>query len=259
MDRNPLHKKNEVDNKDDESKDWKLNKESFVEWFGMDEIIEPYSKAIGLDTSYTGSINGWAALAVVHGPEKVVTELNTNLATIQIVCGLLLSFTFPIMVSPPDSIANLEQYDPSVIAFGLFMSFCNIGLLLTIILGTIVELGLNSCGRSADVYRMILGIGIMPTCIYTLFTVSIASMGIGFGIAMYWFYGTTVSMIFSVTLCSFCIICNWISVKLVLPLGHVVHGWRKTAGTYDVRVPFEKFEKFSQMSRQYKQEMMLKK
>jgi hypothetical protein len=249
----PLHTQNGSSEENTTPVNWKDNKETFIEWYGMDEIIDAYAAAVGLNDD-KANINGWAALAVIHGPEKVVSELNTNLATIQIVCGLLLSFTFSLLVSPTDSISELPRDSAAVVSYGAIMSLSNICFLLTIILGTIVELGLNSCGRVSDTYRMILAIGWLPTCIYTMFTVSIALMSLGFGIAMYDVYGNILSSLFVIVLVSLCFLCNWISVKVVLPQGHVVHGWRKNTAFYDMRIPFEKIRNAAELSRQYKME-----
>lgn len=250
---NPMHQGINISEDNNETDNWMDHKEEFCEWYGMDEIIDDYKVAIAYDRNQKGGINGWAALAVIYGPEKIVTSLNTNIATIQIVCGLLLSFTYPLLVEPPDSIGSLSKNSNTLIAYGVLMSFSNIFFLLTIILGTIVELGLNSCGRTSDLYRMVLGIGWMPTFIYTMFTVSIFLMGLGFGLAMMPTYGNFVSANFAFILCGLCFGCNYISVAIVCPMGHIVHGWRNKIGGYDICIPFEKLVRSAKWSIQYKQ------
>jgi len=65
--------------------------------------------------------NGWAALALIYGSDKVTEKLNSSAGTISIVCGLFLSATVPLVINPGDSIGTLDNTDFRKYLYLLFM------------------------------------------------------------------------------------------------------------------------------------------
>lgn len=74
-------------------------------WSGMNVVIEPLRAAV----CNPDKVNGWAALAIIHGPEEVTERLKGNIDTLSVISGLLLSASIPLMVQPPDVIAEKDN------------------------------------------------------------------------------------------------------------------------------------------------------
>ena len=81
------------------------NLPDYKAWSGMNRIIEPLRAAV----SHPQRVNGWAALAIIHGPEGVTEQLKGNIDTLSVISGLLLSASIQLVVQPPDSIAEKEN------------------------------------------------------------------------------------------------------------------------------------------------------
>ena len=64
--------------------------------------------------------NGWAALALIYGSDKVTDKLNSSAGTISIVCGLFLSATIPLIISP-GQVGSLDNDDYRKYLYLLFM------------------------------------------------------------------------------------------------------------------------------------------
>ena len=55
--------------------------------------------------------NGWVAMILTKGVEKTNEDLSNSLNNISIIAGLLLTVSFPCIISPPDSVNALDNDD----------------------------------------------------------------------------------------------------------------------------------------------------
>ena len=66
--------------------------------------------------------NGWAALALIYGSDKVTEKLNSSSGTISLVSGLFLSATIPLVLNPAGPISDLDNSDYRKYYYLIFMS-----------------------------------------------------------------------------------------------------------------------------------------
>ena len=65
--------------------------------------------------------NGWAALAIIYGSDKITEKINSSTGTISLICGLFLSASIPLVLNPPNAIADLHDNDYKKYCYLLFM------------------------------------------------------------------------------------------------------------------------------------------
>jgi len=94
--------------------------------------------------------NGWAALALIYGSDKVTEKLNSSAGTISIVCGLFLSATVPLVINPGDSIGTLDNTDFRKYLYLLFMC-------ISIIFSCLIYFQLLFIGIFLDFFKIVYG------------------------------------------------------------------------------------------------------
>jgi len=65
--------------------------------------------------------NGWAALALIYGSDKVTEKVNSSAGTISVICGLFLTATIPLIINPGDQIGSLDNEDYRKFLYLVFM------------------------------------------------------------------------------------------------------------------------------------------
>lgn len=227
--------------------------DDFVTWYGYDEIIDDLKQEVSLGRT-TGPVNGWAVLASCRGPAEVADKVNANTGNINLISGLLLSATVPLLISPPDAIASLSNDDARKIFYVLSLSMAVALHFVCVVVGSLLTMAFNTCARDADLHRMIMRCHYLPTSIYFAFTIGDFMLALAMSITMQPTYGNYAAIYFAsltMVLCTF--VPQYLNFVKIIPEGHVVAGWRNVPGRqYDVAPVMSKFEGFASRSAQFK-------
>jgi len=114
----------QVDNSPTEPRTGEIIKDQINEFDGEDRFVMNESNLSlvlsDLKKLFRQKCNGWAALALIYGSDKVTDKLNSSAGTISIVCGLFLSATIPLIISP-GQVGSLDNDDYRKYLYLLFM------------------------------------------------------------------------------------------------------------------------------------------
>lgn len=224
---------------------------NFSKWHGMSLVIDAVWDKVGLDGQ--GAVNGWATIALINGIDNVCERIAKNLDTISLVCGLLLSASLQMIISPPDALSELDDD-----SFAKLLYVTLMGLEITmhftcIIMASLFSNSLNASARDSDRWRLLLKRGTTPTHVYILFTVGNFVLAVGIAGTLYVTYGTVVAVIFAVTVNFVCgVLMHVMNVKMFAPLSHVVHGWLKYRPVeFDLDLPFRRLSYYAKIDAVY--------
>jgi len=114
----------QVDNSPTEPRTGEIIKDQINEFDGEDRFVMNESNLSlvlsDLKKLFRQKCNGWAALALIYGSDKVTDKLNSSAGTISIVCGLFLSATIPLIINP-GQVGSLDNDDYRKYLYLLFM------------------------------------------------------------------------------------------------------------------------------------------
>ena len=114
----------QVDNSPTEPRTGEIIKDQINEFDGEDRFVMNESNLSlvlsDLKKLFRQKCNGWAALALIYGSDKVTEKLNSSAGTISIVCGLFLSATIPLIINP-GQVGSLDNDDYRKYLYLLFM------------------------------------------------------------------------------------------------------------------------------------------
>lgn len=261
---------------------WPKHLDTFSNWYGVDDIYDDYVDYVRREGPYDPKIsdsllsgikwlcigstskhgNGWAILALLHGPQKVVDELIKTLSTMQLVSGLVLTVTLPMMVNLPSSLVGLPVDDPKVQAFGFLIMATTLQLLMVVCFATCITAALNSCARTCDTYKMVAKIHNFPQTVYNFFVGSFATMILAFFVAsipVYSYHNQKsyvsigISELWLVMGLLIVVWLYWTTTKTMFMDGHVVYSWyKKKDCEYNLHIALRALERNSIISKQYR-------
>lgn len=108
---------------------------------------------------------------------NVIGKLSTNINTVAVIAGLLLSSVIPLMISPPSSFTNLSQNDSALNFYFFFMIIPVTVYFVSITTTSNFFAALNTSAGEADRMRLIIRRGKIPTIIYTCFSIDNLAYG----------------------------------------------------------------------------------
>jgi hypothetical protein len=176
-----------------------------------------------------GGINGWVCLALLSSVDEVHTRLQGTLDLVSLVCGLLLCCAVPLLAAPREgAFAQLPQGAWQKLGFLACVGLSIVLLFVSIIFSMLFLNGLNTSARPADKLSLLLHSSMIPTIIYTLFTVGCMALAAGLGCSMEPVYGAVPSACFSLTCIAACGVApHFVNAARILPFSHVVHSYFK--------------------------------
>ena len=177
-----------------------------------------------------GRFNGWSLLALFAqgGADEVHTRLQGTLDVICLVSGLMLCCAIPMLLFPSPNLANLPLLAWQKQGFCFFTGLSIIICFMTIMLALLLLNGLNTSARRADKMWLLEHNGLLPTVIYTLFTIGAMSLSVGMACGMEPVYGLASSFTFASGAIFFCgVVPHLVNMHFILPRSHVIHGYLK--------------------------------
>lgn len=178
-----------------------------------------------------GRFNGWSLLALFAqgGADEVHARLQGTLDLICLVSGLMLCCAVPMLLFPSPMLAALPLTAWQKQGFAFFTGLSIIICFTTIMLALLLLNGLNTAARRADKMWLLEHNGLLPTVIYTLFTIGAIALSLGMACAMETVYGLATSFSFAAAAIFFCgAVPHLVNTAFILPRSHVVHGYLKT-------------------------------
>lgn len=135
----------------------------------------------------------------------------------------------PILAAPREgAFTQLPQGAWQKVGFLAFVSLSIVLLFVSIIFSMLFLNGLNTSARPADKLNLLLHSSLIPTVIYTLFTVGCMALAVGLGFSMEPVYGGAPSAAFSATCVVACgAVPHLVNGSRILPFSHVVHSYFK--------------------------------
>ncbi|CDW74500.1 UNKNOWN [Stylonychia lemnae] len=172
--------------------------------------------------------NGWIAMILTKGVEKTNSDLSNSLNTISIIAGLLLTVSFPCIISPPDKIIELDNEDwvKQCYFAGILSSI--ISYFLCIMLNTIMVMNISVASRDSDMIRLYMRLHRIPLIAYIIFGLGYFFLVLALGLSTYTIFGLKSAIAWTVLtgaiggLVPFILNNGW-----VLHIAHVIKYWQK--------------------------------
>ncbi|KAJ3392268.1 hypothetical protein HDU84_004533 [Entophlyctis sp. JEL0112] len=186
-----------------------------------DKLVEHFKES---ESGY----RGWVLLALIRGVDNVCDKLGSSLNTISIICGLLLSASIPLLLSPPTHIQNISPDSFQSAGYLFFVTAAIILHFTVIIFNSLIVNLLNTAARQADRLNILFNIHKFPTTSYALFTVGNVFLAAAIATSISVLYSTTVGVVMFLVIVFVCgTVMNLLNSFVFLKFGHVVHGWKK--------------------------------
>ncbi|KAJ3254138.1 hypothetical protein HDU77_004188 [Chytriomyces hyalinus] len=178
---------------------------------------------------------GWFLLALVRGVDEVCSKLGDSLNTISIICGLLLSASVPLLLSPPAHVQALSSTDAQSVGYLATITAAIILHFVVIIFNSLIVNLFNTAARRSDRLNILFNAHQFPTISYTMFTLGNFSLASAISFSVSILYGTGVGVGIFTAICLLCgAVTNFLNTTVFLKYGHVVHGWKKDQKMIDV-------------------------
>lgn len=228
--------------------------ENFEFLSGMDVIEKELIKSVTPDP-HTGSINGWAALAVVQGVDITIEKLARNVDTVAIISGLILSVSIPLLLDPPDFVYDLNNGSVEKIGYFLFLIMSITAHFTCIVLSGNYIGAFNASARESDRLRLISRSGGIPGWIYAFFWIGNGGVTFTAVVVSFLSYGLILSIIAFFVLLFTGVSAFWIRQKKFYFNSHVVHGWKAEHWNekFDLTLPLLKIKHRAERARKLRQ------